>query len=78
AIEDANKDKLPAPKDGQKPTTVEVGKDGTATITYPDGSKDTIPGMDLVREKTNVDDSAVKPVNPTDDKQGTGIKVNNP
>ncbi|MDK6680524.1 Rib/alpha-like domain-containing protein [Aerococcus sp. UMB8608] len=78
AIEDANKDKFPAPKDGQKPTTVEVGKDGTATITYPDGSKDTIPGTDLVREKTNVDDSAVKPVNPTDDKQGTGIKVNNP
>ncbi|MCY3030636.1 Rib/alpha-like domain-containing protein [Aerococcus sp. Group 1] len=77
-VEDANKDKFPAPKDGQKPTTVEVGKDGTTTITYPDGSKDTIPGTDLVREKTNVDDSAVKPVNPTDDKQGTGIKVNNP
>ncbi|MDK8503413.1 Rib/alpha-like domain-containing protein, partial [Aerococcus sp. UMB1112A] len=77
AIEDANKDKFPAPKDGQKPTTVEIGKDGTATITYPDGSKDTIPGTDLVREKTNVDDSAVKEVNPSDEKQGTGIKVNN-
>ncbi|MGX6486492.1 MAG: Rib/alpha-like domain-containing protein [Aerococcus sanguinicola] len=77
AIEDANKDKFPAPKEGQNPTKVEIGKDGTATITYPDGSKDTIPGTDLVREKTNVDDSAVKEVNPSDDKQGTGIKVNN-
>ncbi|MDK7051088.1 Rib/alpha-like domain-containing protein [Aerococcus sanguinicola] len=77
AIEDANKDKFPAAKEGQNPTKVEIGKDGTATITYPDGSKDTIPGTDLVREKTNVDDSAVKEVNPTDEKQGTGIKVNN-
>ncbi|MDK6690074.1 hypothetical protein QP246_11620, partial [Aerococcus urinae] len=51
AVEDANKDKFPAPKEGQNPTTVEVGKDGTATITYPDGSKDTIPGKDLVVER---------------------------
>ncbi|MBF0781222.1 hypothetical protein IR114_09175, partial [Granulicatella sp. 19428wC4_WM01] len=36
-------------------TTVTVEKDGTATITYPDGSKDVIPGTDLV-----------KPLNPTD------------
>ncbi|WP_053094088.1 Rib/alpha-like domain-containing protein, partial [Anaerococcus jeddahensis] len=46
AIEDANKDKLPAG------TTVEVGKDGTATITYPDKSTDTIKGSDLVEAKT--------------------------
>ncbi len=78
AIEDANKDKFPAPKEGQNPTTVEIGNDGTATITYPDGSKDTIPGDQLVREKTNVDDSVVTPVDPTDEQQGTGIKVNNP
>ncbi|WP_432627113.1 LPXTG cell wall anchor domain-containing protein [Aerococcus urinae] len=78
AIEDANKDKFPAPKEGQNPTTIEIGNDGTATITYPDGSKDTIPGDQLVREKTNVDDSVVKPIDPTDEQQGTGIKVNNP
>ncbi|MCY3057606.1 Rib/alpha-like domain-containing protein [Aerococcus urinae] len=78
AIEDANKDKFPAPKEGQNPTKVEIGNDGTATITYPDGSKDTIPGDQLVREKTNIDDSVVTPVDPTDEQQGTGIKVNNP
>ncbi|WP_257796556.1 LPXTG cell wall anchor domain-containing protein, partial [Lactobacillus johnsonii] len=42
-VDNANKDKFP---DG---TTVEVGKDGTATVTYPDGSKDTIPGDQLVQ-----------------------------
>ncbi|MBM6959208.1 hypothetical protein H5980_09890, partial [Lactobacillus gallinarum] len=42
-VEDANKGNFP---DG---TTVEVGKDGTATVTYPDGSKDTIPGDQLVQ-----------------------------
>ncbi|OFN01647.1 hypothetical protein HMPREF2626_07255, partial [Aerococcus sp. HMSC062A02] len=78
AIEDANKDKFPAPKDGQKPTTVEVGKDGTATITYPDGSKDTIPGTDLVveRPKTTVEGTP-KPVKPTNDPQDTGLVVKN-
>ena len=45
AIEKANKDKFPQ---GAK---VEIGKDGTANITYPDGSKSTIKGSDLV-EKT--------------------------
>ncbi|HEP1820276.1 TPA: LPXTG cell wall anchor domain-containing protein, partial [Streptococcus suis] len=29
-------------------TTVEVGNDGTVTVTYPDGSVDTIPGADTV------------------------------
>ncbi|NQN96539.1 LPXTG cell wall anchor domain-containing protein, partial [Streptococcus suis] len=29
-------------------TTITVGNDGTATITYPDGSVDTIPGTDTV------------------------------
>ena len=50
AIEDANKDVFPKPKEGQEATKVEVGKDGTATITYPDGSKDTIKGTDLVEK----------------------------
>ena len=41
-VEDANKGNFP---DG---TTVTVGDDGTATINYKDGSKDTIPGDQLV------------------------------
>ena len=41
-VEDANKDKFP---DG---TNITVGDDGTTTVTYPDGSKDTIPGRDLI------------------------------
>ncbi|MDY3006905.1 MAG: hypothetical protein SOR60_07895, partial [Anaerococcus porci] len=44
-IEEANKDKFP------EGTKVEVGKDGTATITYPDNSVDTINGSDLVEQK---------------------------
>ena len=44
AIEKANKDKFP------QGTKVEIGKDGSATITYPDGSKDTIKGSDLVEK----------------------------
>ncbi|MDU5560733.1 MAG: adhesin, partial [Anaerococcus vaginalis] len=47
AIEDANKDKFP------QGTKVEIGKDGTATITYPDGSVDIIKGNDLVNQKAN-------------------------
>ncbi len=42
-VDNANKDKFPAG------TEVTVGDDGTATITYPDGSKDTIPGDQLVQ-----------------------------
>ncbi|CAX65971.1 LEA family epithelial adhesin [Lactobacillus johnsonii] len=42
-VDNANKDKFPAG------TTVTVGDDGTATVTYPDGSKDTIPGDQLVQ-----------------------------
>ena len=36
-------------------TTVTVGDDGTATVTYPDGSKDTIPGSELVRQETDAE-----------------------
>src|SRR5699024_2699303 len=51
-VEDANKDEngkstLP---DG---TTVTVGDDGTATVTYPDKTTDTIQGSDLVRPATD-------------------------
>ena len=41
-VEEANKGKFP---DGTKVT---VGDDGTTTVTYPDGSKGTIPGRDLI------------------------------
>src|SRR5699024_12492793 len=42
-VDNANKDKFPAG------TKVTVGDDGTATVNYPDGSKDTIPGDQLVQ-----------------------------
>ena len=45
AIEDINKDKFP------EETNVEIADDGTATITYPDESKDEIPGKKLVQKK---------------------------
>ncbi len=56
-VTDANKDNFP---DGSQVT---VGDDGTATVTYPDGSKDTIPGSDLVRptkDKDNYDPQGPK------------------
>src|SRR5699024_12095587 len=53
-VEDANKDEngkstLP---DG---TTVTVRDDGTATVTYPDKTTDTIQGNDLVRPATDAE-----------------------
>nr|WP_231124860.1 LEA family epithelial adhesin [Limosilactobacillus reuteri] len=50
-VEDANKGNFP---DG---TTVTVGNDGTATVTYPDKDKssDTINGSDLVRPETDAE-----------------------
>ena len=47
AIEKANKDKFP------EGTKVEVGNDGTVTITYPDKSTKTIKGSDVVVGKTD-------------------------
>ena len=44
-VDNANKDKFP------EGTTVTVGDDGTATVNYTDGSKDTIPGDQLVKAK---------------------------
>lgn len=52
SIEKANKDKFP------QGTKVEIGKDGSATITYPDGSKDTIKGSDLVEK---ISDAPTRP-----------------
>ena len=42
-VDNANKDNFPSG------TKVTVGDDGTATVNYPDGSKDTIPGDQLVQ-----------------------------
>ncbi|NVF12557.1 hypothetical protein HV819_11400, partial [Anaerococcus sp. AGMB00486] len=75
-IEDANKDVFPQAKEGQEATKVEIGKDGAATITYPDKSQDTIKGEDLVREKTKLTGTPVV-VNPSDEEQATGVKVEN-
>ncbi|MGT2669153.1 Ig-like domain-containing protein, partial [Streptococcus porcorum] len=44
-------------------TTVEVGNDGTVTITYPDGSVDTIPGTDTVTPNTDTTAPEVPVVN---------------
>ncbi|HHW95572.1 MAG TPA: LPXTG cell wall anchor domain-containing protein, partial [Mogibacterium sp.] len=45
-ILEANKDKFP------EGTEIKVGDNGDTIITYPDGSKDTIPGVKLVTEKS--------------------------
>ena len=50
AIEDANKTNFP------QGTKVDVGADGTATITYPDESTDTILAASLVEEKPTITD----------------------
>ena len=44
-MEEANKGNFP------NGTKVEIGTDGTATITYPDNSQDKIKGSDLVVKK---------------------------
>ncbi|MYY65793.1 LEA family epithelial adhesin, partial [Lactobacillus salivarius] len=59
AVEDANKDEngkstLP---EGSKVT---VGDNGDVTVTYPDGSKDTIPGDKVVEEKSDADKNELK------------------
>ena len=56
-IVEANKDKFP------EGTDVTVDNDGTATITYPDKSVDTIPGNKLVEEKTDTPTPTEKTVN---------------
>ncbi|MDK8503079.1 Rib/alpha-like domain-containing protein [Aerococcus sp. UMB1112A] len=63
--------------DGQTPGATQVD----VTVTYPDGSKDTVKVPVTVNEpetpKTEVGGS-VGSVDPTDEKQGTGIIVTNP
>ena len=62
SVEDANKGNFP---DGTK---VDVGNDGTATITYPDKSTDTIPGGDLVRPEKDADKNDPKGLKNPDDR----------
>ncbi|HFI0691911.1 TPA: hypothetical protein ACGO55_002269, partial [Streptococcus suis] len=45
-------------------TTVEVGNDGTVTITYPDGSTDTIPGTDTVAKDSTAPEAPVVTAKP--------------
>ncbi|MEN3955142.1 LEA family epithelial adhesin, partial [Ligilactobacillus salivarius] len=53
-VEEANKGNFP---DGTKVT---VGDDGTATVTYPDKTTDTIQGSDLVRPATDAEKTTPK------------------
>ncbi|AYC10500.1 C protein alpha-antigen [Ligilactobacillus salivarius] len=70
AVEDANKDEngkstLP---EGSKVT---VGDNGDVTVTYPDGSKDTIPGDKVVEGKSDADKNEPKV-------SGDKVKVDDP
>src|SRR5699024_4910801 len=72
AVEDANKDEngkstLP---DG---TTVTVGDNGDVTVTYPDGSKDTIQSDKEVEGKTTTESENKEPKVP-----GDKVKVDDP
>src|SRR5699024_887952 len=61
-VDNANKNKFPAGTD------VTVGDDGTATVNYPDGSKDTIPGDQLVQGQkgSTTDADKITPTVPGD------------
>ena len=95
-LTDAEKDKVKdniknANPDLPNGTKIDVAKDGTATITFPDGSTKVIPGTDLVRPEADADKNNVKvpadkvpvkdPSNLTDaekDKVKDNIKKANP
>ena len=64
-LTDAEKDKVKdniknANPDLPNGTKIDVAKDGTATITFPDGSTKVIPGTDLVRPEADADKNNVK------------------
>ena len=68
-LTDAEKEKVKEAVKKENPTTteVEVGKDGTVTVTFPDGTKATIPGSKAVEEELKGVKTPVKdPDNLTD------------
>ena len=78
AVEDANKDEegkstLP---EGSKVT---VGDNGDVTVTYPDGSKDTIPGDKVLEGKSDVKSDAKSDADKNEPKEpGDKVKVDDP
>ncbi|MDD7183031.1 cell wall-binding repeat-containing protein, partial [Peptostreptococcus porci] len=60
AIEDANKNLDPKLPDG---TTIDVDKDGTVTVKYPDGTADIIPRKDVVKKSDAATNNPVAPDN---------------
>ena len=80
----ANKEDLPDGTEyeweGEGPNTDEPGdKQGKVVVTYPDGSKDEVDvTVHVTQDPTSVDDSGKKAVDPTDEKQDTGVKIVNP
>ena len=78
AVEDENKDKngkstLP---EGSKVT---VGDNGDVTVTYPDGSKDTIPGDKVLEGKSDVKSDAKSDADKNEPKEpGDKVKVDDP
>lgn len=64
-VTDANKDNLPSG------SQITVGNDGTTTVTYPDVSKDTVPGDKVVEGKSDADNNEPKV-------PGDKVKVDNP
>ena len=70
-VEDAIRDKN---KDLPENTDVTVGDNGDVTVTYPDGSADTVPGTDVVKEQDQSATPNVKAVD-SDDPAVTGTGV---
>ncbi|NME48500.1 YSIRK-type signal peptide-containing protein [Enterococcus gallinarum] len=73
-VEDAIRDKN---KDLPENTDVTVGDNGDVTVTYPDGSADTVPGTDVVKEDGTIPEDPGSTTIPTDpstiDTDGEGL-----
>ena len=66
-LEEANKGNFPSG------TRVEIGADGTATITYPDNSQDKINGSDLVVKKKIISNKPTNKKLPKTSVAGTSL-----